>query len=196
MQSFGAFSVTVWFLIMLSALFIMLMISCSKAFTKCQRAMNRKQKRFSKLQSNNRSKILRTISAPVKMKKRNETNILSARWSCAATVCRNDPQEETIRHSLSVATLTLMLLILSFYVSFFFIAIVKTDKVVLTKPPTIQSYHDIINAYPAKKTAFILNLNSHLTFAKADTGSKEWQIWQHVKREGLSRTLVVVCTIP
>ena len=83
-----------------------------------------------------------------------------------------------------------MLIILNFYVIFYFNAIVKTDKVVMTKPPTIESYDDIINSYPGKRPAFFQNLDTHVSFSKAYAGSKEGRIWQNAKRTGLNKSLI------
>ena len=195
MQSFGAFSVTVWFMTILSTLLIMLMISYSKVLTQSQKMAIRKQAKQKRLfeQQEIKTEGLRSNSAPVKMTKKKKNRhgnhlVRSLGLSYYSFIKRST--RRTSCSSLSVATLTLMLIILSFYVSFFFIAIVKTEKVVMTKPPTIESYEDIINSYPDKKTAFILNLNSHLPFAEADEGSREWRIWQDARRAGLNRTLV------
>ena len=195
MQSFDAFSAIVWFMIILSALFIMLMISCSNVFWKSQRKAIKKcakQKRL--LEERNRvdMKNLRGISAPsimtYKTEKKSKLLVRSLMLLYYSLIKRSFTRAS--RSSLFVATLTLMLLILSFYVSFFFMAIVKTDKVVMIPPPTIQSYDDIINSHPRMRLAFFENIDSHLPFMKADAGSKEARIWQNVMRAGMNKTFV------
>ena len=192
MQSFHAFSAKVWIMIMLSAMFMMFMISCSNFLAKSQRTAMRKwaeQKRW--LAQQDKGNAWRGPFASRKMTAKHRfgeqlANMLVSLFN--SSIKRSFTR--TNRNSLSVATLTLMLIIMSFYVSFFFRAIVKTEKVTRTKPPTIETYDDILQSYPAKWPAFFRNLNSHLPFTKADAGSKEWKIWQNAKRTGLNKSLI------
>ena len=173
MQSFTALSTTVWYLIITTALLILLMISISKALTKSQRAAMKKwakHKRMWKQRYKQKRKILRSISAPAKMtskSKKQGKNILCLLFY-NGLIKRST--KRTNRSSLSVATLILMLIILSFYVSFFFIAIVKTKKVVVTKPPTIDSYDDIINSYPGKENHIFIRPQLTLTVHACENG--------------------------
>ena len=193
MQSFCSFSTTVWFMIILSSIFIMLMISCSKALAKNHRTLIKnweKQKRLSKRQNKDKRKILRTISAPAKMTIKTEKQDTLCWLVLLYYIVINRSTRRTNPSSLSAATLTLMLIFMSFNVASFFMAIVKTDKVTLTTtmPPTIESYDDIINSYPNKKVVFFEEFHSHLPFMKAKAGSKMGKIWQNAKHVGLNNS--------
>ena len=187
MQSFDAFSVNVWIMIMISALFMLLMISCSKVLAKSQRiAIKMLAKQKVRLEQHDTGNVWR---GPFVSRKMNIGNQLVSMLFVFFNSLIKRSFTRTSRSSLSVATLTIMLLIMSFYVSFFFLAIVKTDKVVMTKPATIESYDDIINSYPGKRAVFFENLKSHLPFMNAAAGSKEGRIWQNAKRMGLKNAL-------
>ena len=192
MQSFSAFSVNVWIMILLSSLFMLLMISASNTLAKSQRTTITTRAKFKRwLEQQYQEKILNGLPATGNLttEKRIGKHMIDELVLLYNRLIQRST-EGTNHSSLSVATLTLMLLITSFYVTFYFMAIVKTDKVTMTKPSTIESYNDIIKSYPGKWPAFLLNVNSHLPFAQAEVGSKEWRIWQNAKRTGLNKSLI------
>ena len=193
MQSFGAFSATVWIMIMLSALFMMFMMSSSQVLAKSQRtAIKRwaKQRRRLEQRIIEKEEVSTGVSAPgtiSEKKKRQRKHLVRTRVLLYNYLIQRSI-EQSSRSSISVATLTLMLILLNFYAIFYFNAIVKTDKVVLLKPATIESYDDILNSYPNKRVLFFEDIKSHLPFVKARAGSEERRIWQNAMRAGLKNS--------
>ena len=93
--------------------------------------------------------VMRIASAPgtITTKKRRQRKQLISKLQILYNDLIQRCIEQTSRSSLTAATLTLKHIIINLYVIVYFNAIVKTDKVVMTKPPSIESYDGIINSY-------------------------------------------------
>lgn len=74
----------------------------------------------------------------------------------------------------------LLMILFVFMIRQYFSALIGTEMVVQEKPPTIQSYSDILQRNV--RVVFLKQFNDHWEFERADKGSQAGKIWEQASR--------------
>ena len=77
----------------------------------------------------------------------------------------------------------LLFALLTFFVGYFFCAMIKTDMVVIKKPVTISTYEEILEQ--KVRPVWAKQLTDHTEFMNADPGSLEDRIWKLAESYGI-----------
>ena len=91
--------------------------------------------------------------------------------------------------SFSKAVITCCLLGFSFYVTYFYSSMIKTDMVTVKTPNVIASYQDIIDD-PDVKPYIMHILDEYQSFKFAPPGSAKRKIWERIVKNGLDKYIL------
>ena len=91
--------------------------------------------------------------------------------------------------SFSKAIITCCLLGFSFYVTYFYSSMIKTDMVTVKTPHVIASYQDIIDD-PDVKPYIMHILDEYQSFKFAPAGSAKRKIWERIVKNGLDKYIL------
>ena len=97
------------------------------------------------------------------------------------TFCHLIRQETRNFDDFAGSLISITMTVCFFFITTVFLSLISTDLVVITKPPTIENYEDIINSDPPVIPAFNPQLGDTEEFEEADEESVKGTFWKKYK---------------